>query len=199
MQIKYMTELPHKWKSLRLHQKIKYIAELIAICGGLIVLFLMVRQNAINYEMLKSTFPLEIESALIDYADRKPLVLKVMLTNVVNHGVYLQTGSPEFVLSNSDEIRSGPSEIEAKIYKQNSTNITSSSYTEERNVNLNQSESCVLELTTNLKTNAAYHDKAMFKHNTELASFCNYSYHFTRIGLRATNIKDLISVFGKRH
>lgn len=74
MQIKYMTELPHKWKSLRLHQKIKYIAELIAICGGLIVLFLMVRQNAINYEMLKSTFPLEIESALIDYADRKPLV-----------------------------------------------------------------------------------------------------------------------------
>lgn len=94
-----------------------------------------------------------------------------MLTNVVNHGVYLQTGSPEFVLSNSDEIKSGPSEIETKIYKQNSTNITSSPYTEERNVNLNQSESCVLELTISLKTNAAYHDKAMFKHNTELASF----------------------------
>lgn len=173
-----MTELPYKWQSLPVHQKIKYLAELIAICGGLFLLILnayqlklMAQQNAINYEILKSTFPIEIESALIDYTDRKPLVLKVKLTNVVNQTVYLQTLIPKFVLSNSDEIKSGLSEIETKIYKQNSTNIISSPYAEEQKVILKPYESCILELTINLKTNDAYHDKHMSKFNPELASF----------------------------
>ena len=108
-----MTELPTKWQRLPVHQKIKYIAELMAIFGGLSLLVFnafqlkfLAQQNTINYEILKSTFPLEIESALIDYTDGEPLVLKVRLANVVNQTLYLQTLIPKFVLSGSNEIRS---------------------------------------------------------------------------------------------
>lgn len=172
-----MTELPTRWQRLPLHQKIKYIAELTVVCGGLLLLILnlyqlklLAQQNAINYEILKLTFPIEIESTVIDYKDGEPLVLRVRLTNMTNQTVSLQTLTPKFVLSGSNEIRTSLSEIETKIYKQNNALTMWSPYSKEGSVTLKPYEGCILGLTASLKTDV-YHDKEMIKYNAEMASF----------------------------
>ncbi len=172
-----MNELPTIWQKLPTHQKIKYIAELIAIFCGVFLLILnsyqlklLAQQNAINYEILKSTFPLEIDSDLIDYTDGEPIVLRVKIGNIVSQTLYLQIFIPKYVLSGSNIIKSGLSEIETKIYKQDTTNMYSSPYIKGNDIVLKPYESCVLELTTSLRTNI-YHKKNMVKYSPELASF----------------------------
>jgi hypothetical protein len=64
-----MTGSGPKWRSLHFYQQVKYVAEILAICGGLFLLGLNVYQVRllyqsveINRQLYNSTFPLEVQS-----------------------------------------------------------------------------------------------------------------------------------------
>ena len=174
-----MSDLPAKWKSLPTYQKIKYIAEIIAILGGLVLISVNVFQlrllsesNSINRALIRSTFPLEIESGVIEYSDKQPIVLKIKLTNIVNQRFSIQPWLPEMVPSGSKATKSDLKEITTKIYRTKSkTPVVTSPYENERKVTLKPSESCILEMSIELDIPSAYAEKDIFKYKPENAAF----------------------------
>src|SRR3989304_3247772 len=99
-----MAENSPGWSNLRFYQKVKYFLEIVAICGGLFLLWinynqltLLSQSNEINRQMFSSTFPLEIQSNLVGFVDENPPVIKLRLTNIVSRRIELLTWTPRFV------------------------------------------------------------------------------------------------------
>jgi hypothetical protein len=99
---KYMIENSPSWKDLHFHQKLRYVFEIVAICGGLFLLGVNIYQlrllsqsNEINRQMFNSTFPLEIQSDLVDFVDENPLVIRLRLTSIVGRRMELHTLIPD--------------------------------------------------------------------------------------------------------
>lgn len=167
-----MTITPDRWHDLPFYKKLKYVAELVAIFGGLCLLgvnayqIVLLRQsNATNYEMFKSTFPLEVEAVLTESSDKNPIDIKIRLTNVVGQMFDVQASLPEYISSSSHEFSLSP-EIRARIYKGKTASENSSWYDK---VILRPSESCTLELTANMKIRSSY--RSVIKHMPAEASF----------------------------
>ncbi len=142
------------WKELPLHQKIKYIAEILAIGMGIFLVGLTTYQlklireaNKINLSYFKSSFLLDIESKIIKYEDTLPLVLRLNISNIGKERIKLYSWVPKLFLPNSEKIEDEFETINHSFYKQNKNKVTP--FNNEHNINLNIKEGCIMEITIN--------------------------------------------------
>lgn len=142
------------WKELPLHQKIKYIAEIVAICVGIFLVGLTTYQlklireaNKINLLHFKSSFLLDIDSKIINYADTLPLVLRLNISNIGKESFELYPGLPKLFLPNSEMIEDGFKIINSSLYKQNKN--ASTPFDKLNPIILNIKENCIMEIIIN--------------------------------------------------
>lgn len=143
------------WKELPLHQKIKYIAEIVAICVGVFLVGLTTYQlklireaNKINLLYFKSSFLLDIDSKIINYEDTLPLILKLNISNIGKESIELYSGLPKLFPPNSEMFEDGSKIINSSLYKKNEN--TSTPFDNRRNnIILNIKEDCIMEITIN--------------------------------------------------
>ncbi|MEK6765425.1 MAG: hypothetical protein AABY49_04245 [Planctomycetota bacterium] len=143
------------WKELPLHQKIKYIAEIVAICVGIFLVGLntyqlkLIREaNKINLLYFKSSFLLDIDSKIINYEDTLPLILRLNISNIGKESFTLYSWLPKLFLPNSEMFEDGSKIINSSLNKQNKN--TSTPFGNIRNgIILNIKENCIMEITIN--------------------------------------------------
>jgi hypothetical protein len=166
----HMTENSPSWKNLGLHQKMKYVLEIVAICGGLVLLgvnvyqvWLLSQSNQINRQIFNSTFPLEIQANLVGFVDENPLVIKLRLTNIVGRRMELHTLMPRFVRIGSEAIEHTLADITIDLFNEKGASSVSSTHGLDREIVLQPSESCILKLCSKLDVRGEYSEKAIFK------------------------------------
>jgi len=165
-----MAEKNPSWKDLHLHQKLKYLFEIVAILGGLTLLWfnysqlkLLSQSNEINRQMFSSSFPLEIESKVVGFVDENPLLIKLRLTNIVGRRMQLETLTAEFLRFTSEVIEEASINIRLNFSKQGSASPPCDMHDLTLKIVLQPSDSCFLELCSKLDIRGEYSEKNIFK------------------------------------
>jgi len=171
-----MTESSPKWRSLHFYQQVKYVAEIVAIFGGLFLLGLNVYQVRllsqsveINRQLYNSSFPLEVQSNLVDYVDGKPLVIRLKVTNVIGRRMKLLTWMVRVVRTGSNTIEDDFRNTTIGLVKGRMKVPAPSNQGADRQIILKASESCILELSTKLDI-PEYSQKDSFDHKSKQAA-----------------------------
>jgi len=190
-----MTESSPKWRSLHVYQKIKYFAEILAICGGLVLLALNVHQvrllsesNEINRRVYNSTFPVEIQSALMNYVDGNPLVIRLRLTNVIGRRMQLRTWMARVVRMGSNTVEDDFGTTTIDLFKAEEKMPTSPTGAAGRKITLKASESCILKISTKLDVRAEYSEKDIFRRKPEQTAFLAIPVSIESFGQSASKI-----------
>lgn len=168
---------PPTWEKLPLYLRIKYIAEIIAICGGLFLLTvtanqlkLLHEQKMISLAYFKASFPLDIETKLIDYKDGHPLLIRLGITNIVKDKIKLDGMLlPKVVLKESKKMENGLALIKTSLYKKERPQ--SESFKINKELLLNSNENCILEITADIQVEGRYKKDDVFKYKPEDAVF----------------------------
>jgi hypothetical protein len=168
---------PPVWKKLPFYLQFKYFAEIIAICVALFLLAinayqlkLLHEQNKIILANFRASFPLNIETKLIEYKDGHPIIIKIGITNIVKdkiklYGVLL----PKLVLNSSNKIENGISLINTILYKKERPK--SNSFKINNEMLLNPNENCILEITADIEVGRYYKKDDIFKYKPEDTAF----------------------------
>jgi hypothetical protein len=165
-----MIENNPSWKELRFHKKVRYVLEIVAICGGLGLLVVNVIQvrllsqsNETNRQMFSFTFPIEIQSDLVDFVDKNPLVIRLRLTNTTGRRMQLRTLIPRFVRVGFKVIEGTPAGITIDIFKQKDVSSPFTTHDLIQKIVLRPSDSCILKLCSELDVRGEYSGKNIFK------------------------------------
>ena len=153
-----MADKNSSWHSLPLYQRIKYVFELVAICGGILLLAvnayqvrLLFESNKISQNMLSLTFPPpEIEISLLEFKDNKPLNMRFKVTNLTNRSVEFHTLLPQIVAFGSKELKTDLSLIRIGLSKEGRSPSESFLFNGLDKITLKSGEGCLMEVSADL-------------------------------------------------
>ncbi|MHB8880406.1 MAG: hypothetical protein ACYC69_02730 [Thermodesulfovibrionales bacterium] len=176
-----------KWKDLHLHQKVKYIAEIAAIAGGLILLSLTFRQvrllteqNSIALTTLKATFPLSVELKMLNYKDSSPIVIRMNIKNLGRDKVRVgDIVVPTIIQEGSFKVESAITTVKTNLYKKEKPKDDSQVGRQE--IILGEGESGTLEVSADLKIEPHYQKDDLFKDKPVYTSFIILPVHLSGI------------------
>ena len=175
------------WKKLPLYLRIKYVAEIIAICGALFLLAvnanqlkLLHEQNIISLAYFKASFPLDIETKLIDYKDGHPLLIRLGITNIVKDKIKIDGMLlPKVALKDSKKMENGFTLIKTALYKKERPQSVPFKINTE--LLLNPNENCILEITADIQVESRYKKDDVFKYKPGDAVFIILPIHLKTI------------------
>ncbi|MBA4389532.1 MAG: hypothetical protein C0399_01160 [Syntrophus sp. (in: bacteria)] len=167
-----------RWKDLPLHQRVKYLSEIVAICGGLFLLAVNIYQvrllsesNEVSRQLFSSTFPLEIQTDIVKLVDQNPLLVRLKLTNVVGRRIQLRPWLPRCVRIGSEVLEPSLGETTIRLENQKGESPASSIKGVQKPAVLKSGESCFLEISTKLDVPGQYSPNDLFRHKPEQTAF----------------------------
>jgi len=183
-------EISPKFKELPVYQKIRYVAELIAIVGGLIILILNYWQmsllnesNRIARNIYESTFSLEVGLKLVQYSDNMPISMKFQIENIGTNPFEISANSaPRYILANSEEVKFGE-EIEVNLYEEKESKSKPVNFSELNNkIFLNPKGKAIFAVKVYFKIENFLKANDTFLYRPEFSSFVLIPLHLIGLG-----------------